>query len=106
MTIIESESELRVYHNLEEPRRRIDFTKRRLTFGVSLWRPNEAAAARCSSTGRRPDHSQLQEQSTMAKAIIYADSASPLDPNLSLTRPPLALLRARVSLVVRLGAAG
>jgi hypothetical protein len=42
----------------------------------------------------------------MAKAIIYADSAFPLDPNLSATRVSSALSRARVSLSDRVGAAG
>jgi len=41
----------------------------------------------------------------MAKATIYVDSASPLDPNLSNTAPPSAQFRARVTVVVRLGAA-
>lgn len=42
----------------------------------------------------------------MAKAIIYADSASLLDPNPSSKMPPLAQFRDRGSLVVRPGAAG
>jgi len=42
----------------------------------------------------------------MAKAIIYADSASPLDPILSATRASPAQTRARVGLAVRFGTAG
>jgi hypothetical protein len=42
----------------------------------------------------------------MAKAIIYADSASPLDPNLCATRASAAQSCARVSPADRVGATG
>ena len=49
---------------------------------------------------------KLQEQSTMAKAIIYADSAFPLDPNLFATEALPSQSRARVNLPYRVSAAG